>query len=446
LAARVNDGSPAKGSLQSAPVASDQHVARPNAVAFRILIVGVNYWPETTGIAPYTTGFARHLATKGHRVTVLTGVPHYPSWTVPPAFDARRFAVRTEEGVRVVRSPLYMPSRPTAARRAAFEASFLVHLARLGRIPRPDAIVGVIPSLSGGVLARLLGQYFSRPYGVVFQDLMGRAVVQSGIEGGHAWVAHATRDIEGWVARRAGLVGAVSPSFTPYLVGLGVDRVRIRDLANWVHVSPRTHAASEREAGRRAHGWRDDQFVVLHAGNMGSKQALEQIIDAARASTDPTLRFVLMGDGNQRSRLEAMANDLASVSFLPIQPDDRFMSTLGCADALLISERPSVSDMSLPSKLTSYLVAGRPIVAAVVPGGATHQAVQASGAGTCVEAGDPAALLTTLAALRADPDRQATLGAAGPAYAQGHLREDAAMARLDTFVTDLARAIPGSAA
>jgi putative colanic acid biosynthesis glycosyltransferase WcaI len=423
-------------------VASDQHVARPNAVAFRILIAGVNYWPETTGIAPYTTGFARHLAHEGHRVTVLTGVPHYPAWAVPTGFDTRRFHIRAEEGVRVVRSPLYMPSRPTAARRAAFEASFLVHLARLDRTPRPDVIVGVIPSLSGGVLARLLSQYFSRPYGLIFQDLMGRAVIQSGIDGGSPRVAQATQGLEGWVVRRASLVGAVTASFRPYLVGLGVDPSRIRDLPNWVHVSPSAQTGSEREASRKAHGWGRDEFVVLHAGNMGSKQALEQVIEAARASTDPTLRFVLMGDGNQRSRLEAMATDLGSVSFLPFEPGERFLSTLGSADALLISERPSVRDMSLPSKLTSYLISGRPIVAAVVSGGATYDAVRASGGGICVEAGAPTALLEAVTALRADPHRQTTLSEAGRAYAQRDLREDVALARLETFISDLVRTKP----
>ncbi len=51
-----------------------------------VLIVGINYWPEPTGIAPYTTGMAEHLAKHAASVEVLTGLPCYPSWTVPAAY------------------------------------------------------------------------------------------------------------------------------------------------------------------------------------------------------------------------------------------------------------------------------------------------------------------------------------------------------------------------
>ena len=110
-----------------------------------------------------------------------------------------------------------------------------------------------------------------------------------------------------------------------------------------------------------------DEQVVLHAGNMGFKQDLENVIAAARlAERGPTpIRLVLMGDGAERKRLERLAGDLPSVQFLDAQPEDVFMDVLAAADVLVLNERTTVLDMSLPSKITSYFRSGRPVVAAV---------------------------------------------------------------------------------
>ena len=110
-----------------------------------------------------------------------------------------------------------------------------------------------------------------------------------------------------------------------------------------------------------------------------------------------------MGDGNQRSDLERQAAGLANLDFRPFEPPETFSDTLAAADILLLSERPSVRDMSLPSKVTSYLAAGRPIVAAVAPGGATATLVARSGAAILTDAGDPAGILGAIASIRDDP-------------------------------------------
>lgn len=422
------------------PSDAQQGRSSSHARRLRVLISGVNYWPEATGIAPYTTGLAQHLAGEGHQVTVLTGVPHYPAWVAAEGYPRDRFVARVEGGVRVVRGPLYVPRQPSAMRRAMYEASFLVHLARLGRLERPDVVIGVLPSLSGGVLARLLARRFGSPYGLIFQDLIGPAMIQSGIDGGRRRILGANaRRLEAWVARGATRVGVITPTFRPYLTGLGVAAERIVDVPNWTHV---TASPEEPAKVRQRMGWRGDEFVALHAGSMGFKQALDQVLEAARMveargpTEGGTLRFVLMGDGSQRSRLEAMADGSTNVTFLPLQPEDTFMSTLAAADALLISERESVRTMSLPSKLTSYLAAGRPIVAAVAPGGATENAVVDSGAGLTAPANEPAAMVRALDRLRTEPRLAARLGARGRRLALRELGQASALTRLESLVLE----------
>jgi glycosyltransferase involved in cell wall biosynthesis len=401
----------------------------------RLRIIGINYAPESTGNAPYTTGLAEHLAASGHEVTVVTGLPHYPAWRIAPGYGGRLTREEERAGVRVRRRAHYVPASQSAVRRAIYEGTFLVSALQAANERGVDAVIGVVPSLSGGILARLSAIRNHVPYGLLFQDLMGPAAAQSGVPGGGR-VAGLTRTAEGWAVANATAVAVVSDGFRPYLEDLGVLTDRIHLVPNWTHIEP---PRADRAVTRRDLGWDDGRQVVLHAGNMGAKQGLEQVVEAARLADergDP-VRFVLLGDGNQRTALEDLGAGITCLEFAHAVDDERFPDVLAAADVLLLSERATVVDMSLPSKLTSYAVAGRPIVAAVPGGGTTAAELGRSGAALRVEPGDPIALLEALAALRDDPDLVVRLGEAGSAYVTRYLRRDVALARADAFVAAL---------
>ncbi|MGD9891730.1 MAG: WcaI family glycosyltransferase [Dehalococcoidia bacterium] len=405
-----------------------------------VLICGINYWPEETGIAPYTTGLAEHLAAGGSRVTVITGMPHYPRWRITDGYRGRRQMRESIGGVDVRRYGHYVPRRQSAARRALFEGTFLAHalpVSSLTPMPRPDVVLGIVPNLGTGLLAAAAAKRFGVPYGLLFQDLMGLAAEQSGIAGGGR-VARAAATLEAWLARGAAGVGVVAEGFCDYFLRNGVAPERMTHLPNWSHIPPPRLA---RETVRVQLGWDAGTQVVVHAGNMGLKQALEHVIDAARIATrtQPNLRFVLMGDGSQRPALESRAAGLPNITFLDPQPAERFPDILHAADILLVNERATVTDMSLPSKLTSYFVAGRPVVAAVPADGATERAVLASGAGLVTPAESPTALLAALDRLAADAALCDQLAQAGPRHAAQHLYAGAALDRAAAFIDGLHR-------
>ena len=403
----------------------------------RVLIIGINYRPERSGIGPYTAGLAEHLAARGDEVTVITGLPSYPGWRLLRGTPRRLLATEHLDGVTVIRAANYVPASQTAAKRALYEGTFgLTGLLASLRLSRPDAILGVIPSLSGGVIARLTGQRFGAPYGLLFQDLMGPAASQSGIAGGSA-AARATGVAEAWAVADARTIGVVAESFIRYVASLGVPADRIRHVPNWSRLARPSLTPAET---RRRFGWRDDAQVVLHAGNMGLKQGLEQVVEAARlgAERNDPVRFVLAGGGSQAGAMRAAAEEIPTLDVLPVQPDGLHASLLAAADVLLLSERATQLDMSLPSKLTSYFAAGRPILAAVPPNGASSKEVERSGACVTVPAGHPAAILDALAGLRADPTIAARLAAAGPPYAEAHLGAAGCLARAAALVDEIA--------
>jgi putative colanic acid biosynthesis glycosyltransferase WcaI len=393
----------------------------------RIVIFGINYAPELTGIAPYTTELAEHYAAQGHAVRVVTGVPHYPQW--------RRLAVPATNGVSnpsVVRYRHFVPSHANALGRMTYEITWFASASRSLASPGVDAVIGIVPSLSGGLLALAGGRRWGTPVGIVVKDLMGPAASQSGYRGGAA-IAGITRTLEAAILRRADRIGIISDGFRPYLLAAGIPESKIERLRDWTHPGTPTES---RDACRSRLGWSPSDFVCLHAGNMGQKQGLDTVLDAALLLRGGGIRFVLAGDGNDRARLAARKDreNIQNVSFLGLQAPGRYEAMLRAADVLLVNQRASVADMSLPSKLASYFAAGRPIVAAVADRSPTANEVHQAEAGVVAVPDRPKQLAKAILYLMSNHERAIELGNRGIAYAQRNLTANSALQVYDDFL------------
>jgi glycosyltransferase involved in cell wall biosynthesis len=399
----------------------------------KLLIVGINYAPETSGNAPYTTGLAEHLAQRGHEVHVLTGQPHYPAWRRQPSNEIDGFV----NGVHVHRRWHYIPQSHSALKRAIYETSFIGTSSMLWGLPRPDVTLGVIPSLGGGLIARMASARFKTPYGLLFQDLMGQAAGQSGV-GGASKVEGIVRRSEGWIARGASRVAMVTEGFRPYLESIGVKADALHRVRNWTHVPPVTESAG---ATRARFGWSDDDIICLHAGNMGYKQGLDNVIDAAIIArvTEPAVRFVLMGDGNQSHALRARVEEeqLTNVQFLPPQDDSSYVNALAAADALLLSLTPKVTDMAFPSKVGSYVASGRPMIGSVSAQSEIGKELTDHGAALMIEPGNPEHLVDGIVRLASDELLTHRLVKAAQKYGRSFAR-DAALEELERFILRVA--------
>jgi colanic acid biosynthesis glycosyl transferase WcaI len=377
-----------------------------------VLLVGINYSPESTGIAPYSAGFARELVRRGARVRVVSAFPHYPQWSfedgVPP-----RTANRDEGGVRIVSRRHRLPSRPGGVARAWSELTFGLASA-VTRYGRPDAVVLVSPALISTAVAflkvRLLGR---TPVVIWVQDLYSLGLRE--LSDARPGIAERfVAQLEAWCLRSADGVVVIHERFRDTVVKeLGVDPRSVTVVRNWSHLEDGEPV--DRAAARSTLGWADDDFVVLHAGNMGVKQGLENVVEAARlaGTTNSKVRFVLLGDGNQRAHIAELAADVPALSIIGSLPDDEFRRVLNSADALLVNEKSGVTGMAVPSKLTSYFSTGLPVIAATDSGSVTESEVLLAGAGPVVAGGDPSALLEAAEELAADPGRAAEMGQSG---------------------------------
>jgi len=390
----------------------------------QVTILGLNYAPEPTGNAPYTTGLAEHLGQTGFNVTALVGYPHYPQWHRYDGYSGWQ-STSTSSGVRLVRLQHWIPRPPRGARRLASEMSFGLRLL-FARWHRPEIVLLVSPALFATWLAmiRLLIQRAPRRI-VWVQDLYSQGMEETG-EGGKLAVG-LVRLVERWTLRRAHAVVAIHDTMAAKMVkSLGVSEDAILVIPNWSHITP--SPLSPREA-QDTLGWAHD-FTVLHAGNMGVKQGLQVIVEAAKLASEQSLttRFVLLGDGGERERLEHLAMGTDNLIFLDPLDETRFPIALAAADLLVVTEAPGVAEMAAPSKLTSYFAAGRPVVASVSPAGIVATSMAASGAGPVVESGNAAALLSAIERLKLAGDDRDRAGAHAHEHWQRELGSEPALA------------------
>ena len=403
-------------------------------VRSRVLVVGMYYAPEPTGIAPYTTSMCRHFAEQGHDVTVVTGVPHYPQWKVA---DGHRRPVSTEviDDVKVVRLRHYVPSAQSAITRAFYEASWLAPALPQMLRHRPDVVLAVTPPLAALPLARAAANASRSPWGVVLQDFMGKGAAQAGTPGG-ARVADLVDRVERSHLSAADRVAVIGPGFRDAVIDMGVKPENIDVVPNWTHVKP---SKLTRNEARAALGWAHDEFLVIHTGNMGYKQGLENVVEAAKEADErkAPVTFLLVGDGNQREELQRDAEGIERIRFLPPVDAKEYPLVLAAADVLLVNERPGMVDMSLPSKVTSYLGAGRAVLAAIPPQGGTSRMLAQTGAAEIVPAGDPASLVDAAVRLAGDEAARVALAERGTFHAETEFAESAALARYDAFLEKL---------
>jgi glycosyltransferase involved in cell wall biosynthesis len=403
-----------------------------------VTFIGLNYAPEPLGIAPYATGLCRGLANRGYRVNVVTGVPHYPEWKIPPEYRWKWISNETIDGVQVKRVRHSVPSKVSNSRRLLMEATFGIRGA-LSSWSRPDVVICTTPALfsTAALCLRNRASVRHRPaIGVWVQDLYSVGLSETQKAGSAAKLA---ARLESWVMREADSIVVAHNTFRAQLVqNLHVEPTKIRTIKNWTHV--RSNSAGDRRADRGRFGWPENETVVLHAGSMGVKQGLENVVHAAQIADKKrlNLRFVLIGDGNQRRSLEEMALQTPRLEFRDPLPESDFVAALKAADILLVNEKPGVAEMSIPSKLTSYFQSGTPVLASTSPLSNAAQEIENSKAGIVVDNGDPVLLVDAAASLGNNATLRTQLGANGIKYAAAELSKEASLDKFDQWIRQMA--------
>jgi glycosyltransferase involved in cell wall biosynthesis len=201
------------------------------------------------------------------------------------------------------------------------------------------------------------------------------------------------------------------------LLARAVEKDQINLIYNY---SARTIQRANKLKMKAVFGWSESDFIVLHTGNIGNKQNLENLVLAASLLEESSnIKIFLVGHGNQESKIRNMCFGKSNIFVIPSVSDSKYSQLLSAADLLIINERITQLDMSLPSKLTSYFYSERPVIAAVPRGGATWKFLD--GIAELVEAGKPSLLADAIKALSQDPVKRKDLASKGLKFARKNL-------------------------
>ena len=383
-----------------------------------ILIITPFYAPDFGPSAPLFTQLSSVLAQRGHRVTVIAAVPHYPSGKVLPEYKGKWIRNSVENGVKVIRVAVPSLDRSNFKNRLLQFICYQIGATCASLFQRYDVALVTNPAIETWL--PFAWQVLFRRKPVLFSvfDVYPNVGIKLGIFKNKLIIVAVT-SLERFCLKRSASIQVISDSFRPGVRALGVPDSKIDLVYLWVdtdQLKPITYQnsfASEQNL--------NGKYVVLYAGNIGLSQGLEHVLTAAELLADQNdVQFVFVGDGAGRELLQTQAKQrqLSNVQFVPFQPRERLPEVLASADAMLVILRRGISTDSLPSKTFSALASGRPIIASVDEESETWKLIKRAEAGLCCPPEDPARLAETILSLKQDKNLGTLLGRNGRLYAE----------------------------
>jgi colanic acid biosynthesis glycosyl transferase WcaI len=300
---------------------------------------------------------------------------------------------------------------------------------------KPDCILAISPPIQTGISAGLLGAAWRTPVCLHVKDLPLEAAQGVGLMG-PGRLLRAGRALEWLAYRSADHVVLLDEIFGANLESHRVPQSKSSVIPNWVDVSE--FECGERDTAlRQICGASSTDHLILHTGNMGEKQQLVNVVEAAdRLRHCTRFRFALVGDGIQRQLVQdaIVSRRLDNIRVVPLQPPASYGRLLASADLLVVNQAANVIDSVVPHKLLSYMAAGRPVVAAVHPESVAARLLRAAGCGRIVPPQDPDALARAFEQLAVDASHSVMLGLKGREYVKQHFDRRQLLDRWETLL------------
>ena len=397
-----------------------------------ILFLTDNFPPETNAPASRTFEHARHWVAAGHRVTVVTGAPNFPSGKIHAGYRNALWSRETMDGIDVVRVWTYITANEGFLKRTLDYVSFmLAAILASPFLPRADVIVGTSPQFFTPCAAWVVSLMRRRPFVFELRDLWPDSIVAVGAMRETAAI-RALRKLEYFLYRRAARIVSVTQSFKRVLTGNGIPADKIAVVPNGVDLEAYQPGPRPVELARRLGV--EGKFVAAYVGTVGLAHGIGTLLDAARALRQRgDIAFVVVGTGAQQAQLAATARSegLSNVIFVGAvsKAEVRDYWRLCDAAVVLLRDTPLFRHV-IPSKMFEAMGMERAIVLGVK--GESEEILLAAGAGMTIPPEDAIALAAAVTKLADDRHGCGALGKRGRLYASANFsRGVLAMRMLD---------------
>ncbi len=387
----------------------------------RIIILTHFYSPEFGASAVYWTRLARLFADDGHQVTILTGVPNYPSGIILEDYRKRLFYREQNGPITVLRVRVYASPKKSMGARLLNQISFMVMAALRGTfMHHADALIveshPLLVCLAAGWIKRLKRM----PIILNVSDLWPESALATGALRPGSLSVKVAEWVERSAYRNAAHIMAMTRGVEEGIIKVYPHPERVTMLYNSVDLDQfRPGLEAEGRAIRHRFGL-EGQFVAAHVGNMSLTYDFNLILDVAHKL--PQITFIFAGGGSQELYLREQLADrkIPNVKMLGLLPYHDMPALWAATDICLIALGDhSVAGGTMPAKLFEAMATGTPIVAAIR--GEAEAVLNETGAGIPTPIGDPLAMTKVLQTLFDDPQRLQKMSRSGRSYAEQHL-------------------------
>jgi putative colanic acid biosynthesis glycosyltransferase WcaI len=383
----------------------------------RILLLNLYYPPDTSATAKMAHSVVDALSLS-HNVTVLCGRPSYDP-TERRAW--RPYQTEIAGRVRIIRAGSTDFPRFAMKKRVLNYLSY-VALAIPGALLVPcDAVVAMTDPPFQGIVGAIVAILKRKPYVYNIRDMYPDMAVGGSIVEPDG-IARVWEKLHRWALRRATRVIVLGEDMRARIIAKGVEPSRVLIVRDGTEILPRNTPlpTPDPEVVSAIRG--SFSFVLVHAGNLGFYGAWNTLVTAARNLASEGVGLVFVGDGAQRSQIEAAAAGSGNIRFLEFFPASKIPSVLAAADAHVITVKRGLEGVVAPSKMYGILAAGKPIVA-VAPKDtdAVSLGIQ-RGFAVDADPDRPAEVVNAVRALASDPNKLKAMGEAARAAAPDYDR------------------------
>jgi glycosyltransferase involved in cell wall biosynthesis len=403
----------------------------------KILVVTQYFWPENFRINDLTKG----LYDKGHEMTVITGIPNYPTGHFFSGYGY--FKNRTElfNGIKVIRIPLIPRGNGSGIHLSLNFISFALMASILSPLycqGTYDIIFVFEPSpITVGLPAIVLKKLKSAPLIFWMQDLWPESLSATGAITSKKFLK-IVEFIVRLIHRESDKILVQSRAFIDSIVKQGGDPKRILYYPNSAEELYRP-LELELDAPERAE--MPDGFCVTFAGNIGVAQDFSTILQAAQKLKGQTdIHWVIIGDGRMSPWVKdqvKLTGWTETVHLLGRHPSEAMPKFFALSNALLVTlKKESIFALTIPSKVQSYLACAKPVIAALDGEGA--RIIEEAGAGLSCPAEQPTALAdAVLRMYQMKASDRIAMGKKGREYFEKNFERGLLLDRLDGWMREL---------
>ena len=394
-----------------------------------ILMLSQYFYPEVGATQTRVYEFAKYLAKKGHKVTVIAEFPNHPTGIIPNEYKGKFFEREILDDFEVLRVWVLASPKKGALRRIAFYISYM-SMAIIGGLltqKRYDIVFATSPPLFVGISGYVLSKLKRAKFVFDIRDLWPEVAIALG-ELSNQKIIRFAEKIELFLYENSSVIVAVTEGFIKHISNLGIESRRLHHIPNGT--IPEIFDPADIDIHLKARLGLEGKFIVTFAGNHGIAQGLDTIIESAnQLQGHSDIVFFFIGEGPVKQSLIDLKEkyQLSNVIFHPKVPLDQIAKYINMSDILLVPlKKDEVFHTFIPSKMFDFMCCAKPIILSV-DGEARQILEYKAKAGKFVPPEDAVALSEAILLLRDNSELRSEYGRNGREFVlKEYLREQQA--------------------